>query len=172
MSSEELKIKLDDWLEKNHNDWEIISFNYNVEQSKGQWKRLSKRKNNDGEEERVFENTVNGLRLLTVGNEIKGVLANGRYVFHIVNFQDEDGKFDEENGVRVSISDLPYFLKEGASSDWHVSQYTITPNFMFEDAEGDFSTEEDEKTTRKALLELGFVEREDYSQFIQECIGQ
>lgn len=156
MSSEDLKEALDEWLEESLEDNEE-----NLEKALGKWKRLSKKKNKEGQDVRIFENKFLNKKVMTVDDEILGFLADGNYVFHL--------QLNEDDTVWAAVSDYKYFKTDGCQSDWHLAYVVAFPAFMHEEMEGAFSSDEDEQTTRQALLDLGFVEDQAYSSFIESC---
>jgi hypothetical protein len=153
MDSQEIKEILDEWLEENLEDIAMYT-DEDLEKSLGKWKRLSKKKNADGEWERVFSNTYLNKKMLVVDESIKGFLADGQYVFDI------------NSSGRIAVSDYECFKKNGHMSDWHLSGFVVFPDFVDEEMEGYFCTEKDISITKKAFLDFGFVEDEKFSQFM------
>lgn len=155
MDSQEIKEMLDGWLEEILED--IATYNENdLEKALGKWKRLSKSKNESGQWQRVFHNTYLDKKVLVVEGDIKGFLADGKYIFHI------------SPSCHVAVSDYKYFKTDGCQSDWHLSGFVIFPEFMAEECEGYFESREDFATTKDSLLNLGFVEDEKFSVFVEK----
>ena len=128
----------------------------NLSEANGQWKFVSYI-NTNGIDTHVFEN-IYLKKLVQIENyDLIGFFPQQDYAFFIHN---EYGK------TRVEIGDLEYFQKMKAMSDWHISDIIVTPSFLDEVCEGSFYSEESVETTREKLLELGFVEDEEFSKFM------
>ncbi len=155
MSSEELKELLDEWLE----EFFVDASGNQLEKALGNWKRLSKKKNVNKEEVRIFENKFLNKRVMTVNDEIKGFFADQNYVFHISN--------KSKNGLFwIFISDLQYFKSTGNQSDWSLESLVIYPSSIGEETEGCFSTKENPTKVKQELLDMGFIEDIEYSHLI------
>lgn len=57
-------------------------------------------------------------------------------------------------------------MKNESLSDWHISEVAVTPEFLDEVCEGSFHSEENIQNTRKKLIELGFIEDNEFSKFM------
>lgn len=152
MSSEEIKEQLDGWLEEYFDDG---CYDIDVEKAIGKWKRLKKSKNENGQWERIFNNTYLNKKVLVIEDNIIGFFADKNYVFHI------------DSLGNIAVSDYEYFKKEKCQSDWHLSIFVNFPNFVSEEMEGCFSSEKSISETRDALIKFGFVEDQNFSEFIE-----
>ena len=143
MSSEELKESLDEWLEE-----VLVDKSGNqLEKALWTWKRLSKKKNANKEEVRIFENKFLNKRVMTVNDEIKGFFADQHYVFHISN--------KSKNGLFwIFISDLEYFKSTGNQSDWSLESLVMYPSSIGEETEGCFSTKINPTIVKQELLDM------------------
>ncbi len=158
MDSSEIKEMLDEFISDELEDFYPYT-EEDTEKSLGKWKRLKKTKNQNGQWERVFENTYLKIKFLVVEDEIAGVLADGKYVFCM-----------SDTSSNFFASDYEYFKKEGYQSDWHLGGWVVMPKFVSEFQEGHFRSNKNSQETRDALLALGFVEDEEYSKFSKQYI--
>lgn len=166
MDSNQIKEMLDEWYfelkmdlledEFDEDDPEFeINKNY-IEKSIGKWIRVSKNKNSNGDYQRIFENKITKEKVLVIEDNILGFTAEGKYVFHIFSSN------------RIVISDLNYFNKNGYCSDWHLSHLVATPDFLTEQQESVFSSKKDVTFTRQTLIDLGFIEDNNFSKFVSK----
>lgn len=125
-----------------------------LDKAQGQWQIISHNEDNTY----IFENTYLKKSAQIVDDYVIGFYSQNDFAFFLhVN---EDGK------TQVEMGDLEYFQQYGARSDWHISEVAVTPEFLDEVCEGSFYSEEDIETTRKELIKLGFVEDNEFSNFM------
>lgn len=152
---------LDDWFQNLYQEvyYESRGLNkcQNLDKAHGQWKMISHVNDNDINTY-VFENTYLKKLAQVVDDYVIGFFPQKDLAFfpHV----DEDGK------TQVEIGDLEYFETKGARSDWHISEVAVTPEFLDEVCEGSFHSIENIENTKQGLLELVFVEDNEFSKFM------
>lgn len=161
MGTTEIKELLDDWLsEVAECDYPI----YDVEKCLSKWKRLSKKRDAEGRENRVFINTVINRKILVIDEDIQGWMADGNYAFYIYNAPNHD--FDETTKCYVAITNLEYFREHNAMNDWHLSEFLRLPDYLDEICEADFASEKSMEDLRADLLAYGLVEDKEFNDFM------
>lgn len=152
---------LDDWFENIYQEiyYEQLKLNKckNLDKAQRQWKIVSHTNDNDINTY-VFENTFLKKLAKIVDDDVLGFFPQKDFAFFL--HEDEDGN------TQVEIGDLEYFQKKGAQSDWHISEVAVIPEFLDEVCEGSFYSTKDIESTRKELLQLGFVEDDKFSKFM------
>jgi len=152
---------LDDWFKNLYQEiyYEERCLNkcQNLDKAHRQWKMISHVNDNDINTY-VFENTYLKKSAQVVDDYVIGFFSQKDFAFFL--------HYDQDNNVQVEIGDFEYFQKKGARSDWHISEVAVTPEFLNEVCEGSFHSPENIENTRKGLLELGFVEDNEFSKFM------
>lgn len=161
MGTPEIKEILDEWLEEVS---ECEPSMNDIEKYLGKWKRLSKKIDSEGRENRVFINTKLNRKVLVINEDIQGWLADGNYAFYIYSQPNHD--FDETTQCYVAITNLEYFRTHGAMNDWHLSEILNLPIYLDEICEADFASEKSMEETKKDLLAYGLVEDEKFNVFM------
>lgn len=94
------------------------------------------------------------------------------YYFHVVTDLEQaqlGGEFTE-----VYFTSASYFDREGAQSDWHVSEYIggiLEEMGLGEEAEGMCTTERTPTDIRAQLLAQGFLESQRFSEMLRRMTG-
>ena len=166
MSTEEIKEALDEWLEdaldgaesEEEESWNSKGYFNAV----GKWKRLSKKRDAQGRENRIFLNTSLNKKMLVVGDKIKGWYSDGGYAFYI-------GKhINEPQALTITITDLKEFKAYGHSSDWHLTGLVVLPDYLDEEMEATFISYKSKEEINADLIALGFVQDSAYSEFMKK----
>lgn len=126
-----------------------------LDKAEKQWKMIS---HDNDDNSYVFENTYLKKSAQIVDDYVIGFFSKKDFVFFL--------HYDADGQIQVEIGDFEYFQKNGARSDWHISEVAVTPEFLDEVCEGSFYSEEGLENTRKGLLKLGFIEDEEFSKLM------
>lgn len=153
MNDENIKESLDTWMENGLEEFGAYT-SENVEEAMGKWQKFSEIQDEEGNSQLIFVNTYLNRKVLVIEDEVIGFLAEGNYVFNI-----------HQSG-EIMVSDYDYFKQNGCASDWELTGFVVLPYFVSEIASGVFSSEEDVSETRKAFIELGFIEDQSFSDFV------
>ena len=153
MDNEQVKESLDAWMENGLEEFGTYNPE-DVEKAMGKWQKFSEVQDEEGNFQQVFVNTYLNKKVLVIEDEVMGFLADSNYVFNI-----------HQSG-EIMVSDYDYFKQNGYASDWALTGFVVLPYFVTEIANGSFSSEEDVLETRKAFIELGFIEDQNFSDFV------
>lgn len=160
MNTEDIKAMLDEWLSELHSYQAYVD---NPEEHIGKWKRLSKKKSDDGTIHRVFINTGLNKKVLVVDDYIDGFYVEKDYVFHVYP---KTSKLIPEVQSEIVICNLAYFKDTGALNDWHMSEIVHLPRGLWEDQEAYFTSVKSVEEVRAELLSFNLIESEEFSKFI------